>query len=220
MTDQKNEFTIRPNFSQYNFAESWLQDQARNGLILKNFDMGRYTFISGDANNRRYRIMPVGLLRRKKEIKKWEDCSWKNFPTGLGAQIFYTDDENLPEVYPTKNDFRKAMNFEIAKTIFWTVISTVAIVIISKSIIEEIFLSKVFNIGESIFLTMCYIPLVAFWIYGVLGGIQYVYTLLNDKPVNHDLPYQRNLKISKTVFYGLFVGLGLCLVGGILFCFV
>ena len=76
MVEQKNEFTIKPYFSQFNFTESWLQDQARQGLILKDYDMGRYTFKAGDASTRRYRVMPVGLFRRRKEIKKWESAGW------------------------------------------------------------------------------------------------------------------------------------------------
>ena len=220
MAEQKNEFTIKPYFLQFNFTESWLQDQARKGLILTDYDMGRYTFKEGDVSNRRYRVMPVGLFRRRKEIKKWEDCGWKNFPTGLGAQIFYTDDEALPEVYPSKDGFRKAMSFNIASTIFWIVLAVVCIAIWVKLQINDIFISGDFDTSEIVFLSMCIVPLLTYWVCGALSGIQYVYTILNSKPINHNVPYQRNLQVSKILYYGLFVSLGLCIVGGILFCFI
>lgn len=220
MAEQRNEFIIKPYFSQFNFTESWLQDQARKGLVLKDYDMSRYTFKEGDASNRRYRIMPVGLFRRRKEIKKWESAGWMHFPTGLGAQMFYTDDEALPEVYPSKDGFRKAMSFNIASTIFWIVLAAILISLWIKLQIDDIFMSGSFDTSEIVFLSMCAIPLLTFWVYGVLSGIQYVYTLLNSKPINHNVPYQRNLKVSKILFYGLFVSLGLCIVGGILFCFI
>lgn len=220
MNEHNNDITIKPYFSQFNFTESWLQDEARKGLILTDFDMGRYTLTAGAASNRRYRIMPIGLLRRKKEITKWESAGWNHFPTGLGAQIFYTDNDDLPEVYPTKDAFRKAMCWTIVSTIFWIVLAAVLVAIWVKIQIDDIFLSECFDTREIVFLIMCIIPLLTYWVYGVLAGIQYAYTLLNNKPIDHNIPYQKNLKISKTLYYGLFVTLGLCFIGGILFCFI
>ena len=104
----------RPNpFARYEFEylESYLEEKARQGRILKKAGRWVLTFEEDEPREIKYRMIPETGIVDKEELESFEERGWKvvgkeNMP------MLANEDTGLEEPFPSENDFKKrAENF-------------------------------------------------------------------------------------------------------------
>lgn len=83
----------------FNYMESWLEDMACKGLLLKRQNLFTSEFEEGAPSYGKYRIIPVKYKKLPtEECKSYKEAGWIHIPASIEISIFYNDDPNASEL--------------------------------------------------------------------------------------------------------------------------
>lgn len=107
---------------------------------------------------------------------------------------------------------------------FWTVALTVLLVIWAKLEVSDIMngeslFGDYWSTGESILLMLISTPLIVLYGYGLWDGFKSAYDFFNNKPLDHDVPYEKRNRVGNYLSDGLITGIALTVIGGMILCF-
>ena len=92
--------------SDYDYLENYLEEQAKNGLVLDSLGMFYGRFKTTKPCERKYCVIPSASSDLDEEEKRfYEEAGWNNVKTTGSWSIFYTDDSTSTELFTDKLSF-------------------------------------------------------------------------------------------------------------------
>jgi hypothetical protein len=200
---------LRPDdFYRIGEHESWFSDMAARGLMLKKMGLNFAHFTKGQKKKIRYRIdvsMDKEITEERKEI--YSLCGW-DFVTSYGEfNVFSSPEEvNAPELHtdPAEQAYTlDHLHKKFKSTAFFMSIGTVLFILLvfaDYRIDPSIYLSMLDGrITQQIILIIVYLYLVYNSIEAAISIGTLRKTLSEGRPINHNAPWKRKLRLRKIV---------------------
>lgn len=194
--------------------ESWLCHMASQGLFLESAFWLWGIFEKGMPSNRRYRVIPKkaagSVNAEEKEI--YAASGWNYVCTKGDLNIFYTDDENAPELFTDSSSYKAHL-----KRYVWLSLLLLALVIywLYKLLWGAISLKTIIN-GPVTFLTEIGALAAVFFallvIAAVVSGSRYfiktislTYRITSGKEIRHNMPYKKTARCNRLGFLSILI---------------
>lgn len=189
------------------YMESWLTDMASQGLFLDSIILWFASFTVGEPKNRRYRILPKTFGSVRDEEKEFYSQQGWNYDLSVpGLNMFYTDDEDVEELFTDAASFHSYTKKYVAIEIFfiltlpfmsyWWFISNFGT---SKSVIPT--LHQINEIG--LLLTVCiailFLLAIFYLVRMMIASSILVVKIKKNIMLTHDKPYKKVAGLYKIV---------------------
>lgn len=193
----------------FEYIESYLCDMARQGLLLTKYGLWFAEFEEYESINRRYRVVPKAKKSlNEEELALYEASGWVFLckKSGTSLNIFYTDNEDAPEIFTDMESFRAYSKKYIIKGIL--IIIAALYLIYSTLFDTKAFFSDAGEIVDSVIdigsiSTLSFITVVfAFFIYAIsitVSSIQSISKLIAVSDIKHNVFYERRLKFQRFI---------------------
>lgn len=193
----------------FQYMESYMCDKAGQGLLLTHFGMFSAEFIESEPSNRRYRIIPkINRKVRDEEISLCAESGWTYLgkKSGTGLNIFYTDNEDAPEIFTDKKSFKSyAEAYALSHVLSVIVFLWLGYLILFK---HNVFVTAggpvhtIIELGIPFCCVIASVILISIvnLIYGIWGTVRAMRRIMNSESISHDIPYKNRLKFSTVTF--------------------
>ena len=196
----------------FNYYESWLEDMARQGLILREQKSFICEFEVGEATECKYRVIPGKASDISPEERSlYEEAGWKYIPS-KGQAIFCNKDPNATELFTDIDSWRKrTKKYRIGR-----ILGLLALLIfwISYVIISRLSSGSQWNLGSThtldidvvlvISVACCCFGLIIMLICDINGLLGFLHSTSNNK-VEHNLPYTKAINQGRLAYMSLIV---------------
>lgn len=202
------EFTLF-NECDFQYMESYMCDKARQGLLLTHFGLFSAEFIESEPSNRRYRIIPnINRKVKDEEISLCAESGWIYLgkKSGTGLNIFYTDNEDAPEIFTDKKSFKTyAETYALSHVLSLIVFLWLGYLVLFK---HNVFVTAggpvhtIIELGIPFCCVIASVILISIvnLIHGILATIRAMRRIMNSEDIEHDLPYTKRLKFNTVSF--------------------
>ena len=126
-------------FADYDFdyEECWINDMARQGLLLSDHKRGWCLFEESNNRHRRYAVIPRGKEKfGQDEMQLYLDEGWKPAFGWDGRTYFYTDDPDAPELFTDEASYAEYLK-KNRKAYKRGVIGSVAVIVLWSLILLQ-----------------------------------------------------------------------------------
>ncbi len=202
------------NEPEFEYMESYLEDMARQGLLLDNYGMVNAYFNEDEPRQRRYRIVPR-IMRRlnDEEINLYEEFGWHYIGKkwGTGLNILYTDDPDVPELFTDMHSFRSYAKYYAIVGLFCILcmlellfdpFNTLGDVVQHMGIIHSIDEMGAFFV---VAIVLALLLMVAVAEAFIVTEFSVAYRILKARPLRRNLEYKGKLKFHKATTIMVFV---------------
>ena len=194
------------NEPEFEYMESYLEDMARQGLLLDNYGIVNAYFYEGKPRRRRYRIVPR-IMRRlnDEEINLYEEFGWHYIGKkwGTGLNILYTDDPDVPELFTDMYSFRSYAKYYAIVGLFCILcmlellfdpFNTLGDAVQDMGIIHSIDEMGILVVVAIVLLLLLLVAVVEAFI---VMEFSVAYRILRARPMRRNLNYKGKLKFHK-----------------------
>ncbi len=203
--------------AQFNYCESWLEDMAREGFLLKNQNTFTCEFEETKALECKYRIIPLeyaDISEEERYLYKAE--GWKYIPS-TGQSIFLNENPNATELFTDIDSWRKrTKKYAFNRSALWLFFTIYAIWTLCFGLREpwDFISAHTFDIDILVFVATfflfcgCAICITN----DLISIIQFHRTASKNDTIDHNLPYKKVTKRGKIVY----ISAAIALVAGLL----
>jgi hypothetical protein len=198
----------------FEYIESYLCDMAKKGLVLERYGLCYAEFKESEPIQRRFRIVPkLQRMVTDEEIELYKESGWNYLGKkwGSGLNIFYTDNEDAPELFTDMGSFRSyAKGYAL-----WSI----AIIIIALYFIFESMFDSVIFYGStggiihtfteagmvaSVTFALMILSVIVLCALVIISSIKIMKRILKKEEIRHNVPYIRKLKFKiRTVKFAI-----------------
>lgn len=179
------------NLYDFDYVESYLSDMAAKGLVFMRFTGGSVEFEKSSPVKRRYRLIPkIRRTMMNEQIEMYEDAGWHYLCKKADFQLFYCDDEDVPEIFTDGDSFRRQAGRVIVALVAALVMMPLCILFYGNNILADYMEG---NVGISILLLLAlYVVVTIYWL--LLPWYRGLKKMKHPESIDHGIDYEKKME--------------------------
>ena len=196
-------------YQTFDFMESWYEDLAQKGLVVKEAGGLFSAFEESKPTKRKYRILPISIMNISDEEKDLFDASgWKYVSTTGDMSLFYNDNLDAEEIYTDDDSWKKRYKKSLVLNIIVIPIAVLWIILAVKNFFwfsDPIgpYHTWDVSISDFVIVGICCLSMVLYWIKRIIDCLHFSRKMNNYMRINHNISYKHERNIWKIIYIGL-----------------